>query len=734
MKIYVLVILLICTTLQAQTNFSHTTRNQLDYFNTNANDLVVESNGYSVQWQTVPNQGYSKFPPIVTDAFGNVYVSGFTNTAPNIPSRNFITIKYNSLGTVQWTKTYNGTGNGEDVVTSNTVDSYGNVYVTGYSVGIEGNWDFLTIKYSISGNQLWASRYNGSRDDQSFSIAVDNFGNVFVAGYSDTIGSSNDFTTIKYNSNGIQQWVRKYNGGYDRASDLLLDQMGNIFVTGKTSTLATGSDLTTIKYDSNGNILWIDTYNGPANRDDSDPFISIDDSGNIAITGTSWGIEGIDIVTIKYSNSGSRSWVSRYNSNSTIGDYAKGIKMDKKGNTYVIGASTINGVDFTTIKFNLLGEQQWVRKYGGAAGLDDQPSSIALDSLGNVYVTGTTIDSNYSGAIEIATIKYDSSGNQIWKDVFLQVGDEYSGQIKVNKDGSNIFVSSATYFDGLKVVKYAYTTPQPILLNPQNNSTNNQLSVNFTWKKSNLNFITYQLQVSNDSLFNYLIVNDSNIIDTSKIINGLNYSTKYYWRVIAKDTSEVEYYSSVFNFKTANGIVLNLKVSFEGIYFTLFNQLSRSEYVTVYLRNNVSPFSIVDSSESKIDSISLSGIFRFSNASAGNYYLELKHFTSIETWSKPGGEYLSILDTSLYDFSQTNSQAYGNNLKLIGDKFCLYNGDVNQDGFIDLFDVVPTYNDATNFISGNYLSTDLTGDKIVDLADVTICYNNSINFIRIRRP
>jgi len=59
---------------------------------------------------------------------------------------------------------------------------------------------------------------------------------------------------------------------------------------------------------------------------------------------------------------------------------------------------------------------------------------------------------------------------------------------------------------------------------------------------------------------------------------------------------------------------------------------------------------------------------------------------------------------------------------------------VNQDGFITLFDVIPIYNDATNFVYGNYLATDLTGDNIVDLTDVTLCYNNSTNFIRVRRP
>ncbi len=182
-------------------------------------------------------------------------------------------------------------------------------------------------------------------------------------------------------------------------------------------------------------------------------------------------------------------------------------------------------------------------------------------------------------------------------------------------------------------------------------------------------------------------------------------------------------------------IKVNLKILSEGFYYPLFNQLSRKDTFVVYLRNNVSPFSLFDSAKSIIDSLSLSGQFSFANAKTGIYYVSIKHLNSIETWSKDGGEYL-VNDNSIYnyDFTTSSSQAYGNNLKLKSGKYCLYSGDVNQDGFITLFDVIPIYNDAANFVYGEYLKTDLTGDNIVDLTDVTICYNNSSNFIRVRRP
>ena len=175
---------------------------------------------------------------------------------------------------------------------------------------------------------------------------------------------------------------------------------------------------------------------------------------------------------------------------------------------------------------------------------------------------------------------------------------------------------------------------------------------------------------------------------------------------------------------------LRLKVFPEGFYFQLFNQLSRNDTITVYLRNALSPYALVDSSKEIIDSLSLSGLFTFNNAPTGTYYITVKHLNSIETWSKSGGEYLATDGIFYnYDFTVSNTQAYGNNLRLRGSKYCLYSGDVNQDGYITLFDVIPIYNDAVNFVTGRFIKTDLTGDNIVDLTDVTIGYNNSASFI-----
>lgn len=274
----------------------------------------------------------------------------------------------------------------------------------------------------------------------------------------------------------------------------------------------------------------------------------------------------------------------------------------------------------------------------------------------------------------------------------------------------------------------------PVLIYPLNNSINNNTIVNFIWSKFDSS-IYYILEISTDLSFNNIFYSDTIIIDTSKIVGGFQRDTKYFWRIKAVDTSGVSNSSFAWNFTTIPPLYTNMIMLIEGLYSPFFNLLMRKDSVNVYLRNVSPPYALADSVQGTIDSISFSSMLNFKNAFSGTYYLVIKHFNCVETWSKSGGEVLTADGiTYNYDFTNSISQSYGNNLKLKGTKYCLYSGDVNQDGNIDLFDIVPIYNDATLFVIGNYLSTDLTADGIVDLTDLAIGNNNSTNFIRVRQP
>jgi len=271
----------------------------------------------------------------------------------------------------------------------------------------------------------------------------------------------------------------------------------------------------------------------------------------------------------------------------------------------------------------------------------------------------------------------------------------------------------------------------PLLVYPLNNSLYNPLIINFKWSKiSNVSF--YIVVISADSLFNNILFNDTVFVDTSITKSGFVKDNKYFWKVIAKDTTEVLRYSSVWNFRTVPPLKLNLKVLMEGIYYPLFNLMSRRDTMKVYVHQTIPPYSIIDSSKSVLDSLTFKGIFKFYNAAPGTYYLAIKHFNSIETWSKSGGVPMTLSDTTFYDFTTSISQAYGNNLKLKGSKYCIYSGDINQDGIVDASDLSDVDNDSYAGLSGRYLRSDVNGDGFVDASDVTIVDNNRL--VVINRP
>ena len=188
---------------------------------------------------------------ISIDASGNVYVTGYTENNSN---SDYLTIKYNSIGVIQWDAKYGGSN--DDNSYSIAVDVLGNVVVNG-SIN-RGHpwttWDYATIKYNSAGVIQWISTYNGTGNwsDQATGMILDNSGNVYVTGYSVGVGSYEDYATIKYNSLGIQQWCAIYNGSTnhnDEAYSITIDKTGNIYITGITTPNGDGNwDFTTIKY------------------------------------------------------------------------------------------------------------------------------------------------------------------------------------------------------------------------------------------------------------------------------------------------------------------------------------------------------------------------------------------------------------------------------------------------------------------------------------------------------
>ncbi len=405
---------------------------------------------------------YDEASAIAVDGSGNVYVTGYCHNSSTYGDCDYATIKYDSAGNELWVRRYNGPGNWYDLAHAIAVDSSGNICVTGESGG-----DYATIKYDSSGNELWVRRYNNG---YAYAIAVDISGNIYVTG-----GSNDNCTTIKYDSAGNEQWVRRYGPGpFGQAHAIAVDDSGSIYVTGESPGSDIYTDYATIKYDPDGNEIWVRGYNGPGNSDDYATAIAVDGSGNIYVTGTSYGGSGTgdDYATIKYDTNGGEQWVRRYNGPENDADVATAIAADGSGNIYVTGRSYGSGTyyDYATIKYDSAGNEIWVRRYNGPGNGYDAATAIAVDGSGNIYVTGMSclyVHTDY------ATIKYDPNGGEQWVCRYNSLGtgggNDYAYAIAVDVSG-NIYVTGGsadygygTYYD-YATIKYSQN---PVILTMQ---------------------------------------------------------------------------------------------------------------------------------------------------------------------------------------------------------------------------------------------------------------------------
>jgi hypothetical protein len=173
---------------------------------------------------------------------------------------------------------------------------------------------------------------------------------------------------------------------------------------------------------------------------------------------------------------------------------------------------------------------------------------------------------------------------------------------------------------------------------------------------------------------------------------------------------------------------LNLTVMFEGF---LNPSTSNPDSITVELRSSTSPYSLIESKK-MLPNSSGTVLPVFQNAAETTpYYIVVKHRNSIETWSSTAIQFVSGFAS--YDFTIAQNKAYGNNLKLINGKWCIYSGDVNQDGIINLNDLNLIYSDNVSGSQG-YLSTDLNNDLLTEIYDLNLVFINNLNGIQKITP
>jgi hypothetical protein len=322
--------------------------------------------------------------------------------------------------------TYVG-GSNDDQGFALAIDNQGNAYLTGaasssdfpisqnaYQQSLLGNYNCFVFKIDNQGQRIYATFIGGGSDDEAFGIAVDNNGNAYITGET----NSDSYPT----ANAPFQHSR--HGGYDA------------FIT---------------ELNASGSGLVFSTFAG-GSADDAGNGIAVDSSGNIYVAGTTGsndfpgtgssfqsGYQGgtSDAFVIKYLPNGSNiAWATYLGSHGT--DEGQAIAVDVNGNIYIAGDTNSDqfpitgdaiqsgrggGFDATLSVMDTNGTTLYFSTFFGGQG-DDAFFSVALDPYYNVYLTGQTSSADFpilsavqplsgGGSSDALLVKFDLTTSSI---------------------------------------------------------------------------------------------------------------------------------------------------------------------------------------------------------------------------------------------------------------------------------------------------------------------------------
>ena len=421
---------------------------------------------------------------IAVDSSGYIYVTGLTQS-PDFPATvgafdtnyndgysDIFVAKINPTGTALHYATFLG-GSGGDHVFGVALDRSSNAYVAGWTSSSDfpttsgafdttynDEWDVFVTRLNHAGDTLDFSTFlGGQNNDAAASVAVDNFGSVYVTGrtrsddfpttagtFDTTLNGTEDAFVVKFNSAGSLLAYACFLGGSedDKGWGISVDTMGNAYVIGETSS----SDFPT----STG--AFDTTYNGGS----GDAFVArINTPGSALDYATYLGGEDYD--------------------------FGQAIWIDNCGKAYMIGTTHSDDFPITTGAFDttlsgpsdifvaqlsVTGSELHGTTYLGG-GSADVGIDITVDNTGNLYITGETastdfpttagaFDWTYHGVWDAFVAKLNLAGNTLSYSTFLG-GDDYEGGRAIALDGSgNVYVTGETYSSNFPITAGAFDT------------------------------------------------------------------------------------------------------------------------------------------------------------------------------------------------------------------------------------------------------------------------------------
>lgn len=484
-------------------------------------------------------------------------------------------------------------------------------------------FDGMVCKYDSIGRNVWAKSIGGNGKDYVFDVAESNDNSIYAVGsFEQFIDFDNgpglmtytanytDGFLLKMNQYGLSQWVIVFaDGFYESANCVEVDKSGNIYITGifgdtvdfdpgpgKYNMISTGQKAQFIcKYSSDGKLIWANSIDIDTDFTVND--IASDEYSNLYLTGISgkvdynpgsgveylYGISGVQYI-IKLDKDGNFIWANQF-----AGTYNKDdkdvLEIDIDGNLYTTGifwgseidfdpgpgvsrSNSNGGMDVFVKCLDENGDYQWHTVFGGTK--DDNGRGIAVDSKGNVYVTGDfesainfaswpdTLYIRPKQDIDVFNVALDQNGEFIWSYAIGGNGDNIGYCIDIQDDRN--LISSGSFdevidFDPGPNMKsfissgesdiYLHSIPRSIYL-----GLNQSYSDSFVEIAPNPNNGSFILKFENHSNCELMIFNSIGMIVYSEVVKGQSQVSislpptlkdgMYIVRLIGKDISQTQ--------------------------------------------------------------------------------------------------------------------------------------------------------------------------------------------------
>ncbi|MEO0073575.1 MAG: hypothetical protein ABIK43_02785, partial [candidate division WOR-3 bacterium] len=372
----------------------------------------------------------------------------------------FWTVKASLSGETLWTARHGSDFNCEDRIWASALDNAGNLVVCGGTIAsLHMDWDFQVVKYNPDGKQLWSWRCDLSNhgDDRLTASAVACDNSIYLTGSAPNRQNASrrdaDVVIVRLSSAGDTIWTRIIDGGAyldDGGIAIAVDKFGNCYVAAKVTNSYRSTDIALLKYSPTGRLIWRRSIDGPGHKSDFPTGLLLNFRDEPIVIGAATGsTTGFDYYIGLFDTLGRARWQQTFDAAGRV-DIPSAVCLDSSGNIVVTGQSTAAAsFDILTLSYTPSGRLCWSHRYNGECNGADRGSAVAA-AADRIYVGGSSDGlTGYPDLVVLALSTTDSDADSISNRLLWE--SRYCG----GGTGESKVIALSVLSDGLLAAGYA---------------------------------------------------------------------------------------------------------------------------------------------------------------------------------------------------------------------------------------------------------------------------------------